>query len=591
MNDKSILISTKSLRKWAQTLLVISLMAVLLTACAQATATPSPETPSPEPVLQPTPAPTEADAYLATSAATFVLAEHLNIGEDQVQIVDAQPVQWPDSCLGVPQSGIMCAMHVVDGYRITLSANGQTYEVHSNLDGSQTVLVPGPVPASAGISYTVNKDNQCQAFQFNQGQDVAVGPCDGILKQVPYSQSIQRDELNYFVLTYQSFSTDTPNGFLVFSGKGQLRASGVEQRSILTWAQIAADGVQAGRSSAAEGVLISWHREGGVAGFCDNLSVYETGVVSASSCKNGQSVDLGQTWLDSDQLTQIYQWMDNLSRFEYTDQTTAAADGMTINLVFAGQGSTTATASDQQAIETFAEGLFAQVSDTGTSLASSEATKVVSDFLTTLQADPSGKSSMDYLSNTLQADIQMGNLLPNLLGIQNTYSSFGISSSQEIPGTGQILVEAGLNYVSPIKRAFVLINENDTWKINTFIVYAFPSVGAGNDFTSADQVILEYVQALQNKDAVTAWDLLSQNGQSGTSQAALEKEAQGLQFISPVSIILHESGSDRLTYTVNLWVELGQNVLPGWKQGLNSRSFELIQTKEGWRINQISANQ
>jgi hypothetical protein len=283
--------------------------------------------------------------------------------------------------------------------------------------------------------------------------------------------------------------------------------------------------------------------------------------------------------------------MDNLSRFEYTDQTTAAADGMTINLVFAGQGSTTATASDQQAIETFAEGLFAQVSDTETSLASSEASKVVSDFLTALQADPSGNSTMDYLSSTLQVDIQKGDLLPNLLGIQNTYSSFGISSSQPVPGTGQILVEAGLNYVSPIKRAFVLINENDTWKINTFIVYAFPSVGAGNDFTSADQVILEYVQALQNKDAVTAWDLLSQNGQSGTSQAALEKEAQGLQFISPVSIILHESGSDRLTYTVNLWVELGQNVLPGWKQGLNSRSFELIQTKDGWRINQISANQ
>jgi hypothetical protein len=259
MNDKSTLTGTKAFRKWAQALLAFSLTAFMLTACAHATATPSPE-----PALQPTPAPTEANAYMATSAATFVLAEHLNIGEDQVQIVDAQPVQWPDSCLGVPQSGIMCAMHVVDGYRITLSANGQTYEVHSNLDGSQTVLVPGPVPTSAGISYTVNNGNQCQAFLFNQDQDVAIGPCDETLKQVPYAESIQRDELNYYVLTYQSFSTDTPNGFLVFSGKGQLRASDIEKRSILIWAQIAADGVQAGRSSTAEGVAISWHREGGL---------------------------------------------------------------------------------------------------------------------------------------------------------------------------------------------------------------------------------------------------------------------------------------------------------------------------------------
>jgi hypothetical protein len=146
-----------------------------------------------------------------------------------------------------------------------------------------------------------------------------------------------------------------------------------------------------------------------------------------------------------------------------------------------------------------------------------------------------------------------------------------------------------LNYVSPVKRAFVLIQENDTWKINTFIDYAFPSVGSSNDFTSADQVVLEYVQALQNKDSVTGWDLLSQNGQSSTSQAALEKEAQGFQFISPVSIILHENGTDHLTYTVNLWVELGQNALPGWEPGLNTHSFELIQTKDGWRIDQISA--
>jgi hypothetical protein len=56
--------------------------------------------------------------------------------------VDVQPVQWPDSCLGVQIPGIMCAMHVVDGYRIILLANDQTYEVHSNLDGSQIALVP-----------------------------------------------------------------------------------------------------------------------------------------------------------------------------------------------------------------------------------------------------------------------------------------------------------------------------------------------------------------------------------------------------------------------------------------------------------------
>jgi hypothetical protein len=66
----------------------------------------------------------------------------LNINNEPIQIVDVQQVQWPDTCLGVQQPGIMCAMHVVDGFKITLSANNQSYEVHSNLDGSQIVLVP-----------------------------------------------------------------------------------------------------------------------------------------------------------------------------------------------------------------------------------------------------------------------------------------------------------------------------------------------------------------------------------------------------------------------------------------------------------------
>ncbi|MFN2235983.1 MAG: hypothetical protein ACK2U1_17300, partial [Anaerolineales bacterium] len=45
----------------------------------------------------------------------------------------------------------MCAMHVVDGYRIMLLANDQTYEVRSNLDGSQTALPLENASSSAPI--------------------------------------------------------------------------------------------------------------------------------------------------------------------------------------------------------------------------------------------------------------------------------------------------------------------------------------------------------------------------------------------------------------------------------------------------------
>jgi hypothetical protein len=151
MNNKSILTSIKSSRNWVRAVLVFFLMALLLTACAQTSSTSSPD-----PALQPTPQSpavgttpgTGTDAVV--SAAKSALADQLGINVDAIQLVDIQPVQWPDSCLGIHKTGIMCAFHVVDGYRITLSANGQTYEVRSNLNGSQIVLVPGQGSTSTG---------------------------------------------------------------------------------------------------------------------------------------------------------------------------------------------------------------------------------------------------------------------------------------------------------------------------------------------------------------------------------------------------------------------------------------------------------
>ena len=99
--------------------------------------------PPPRPVLQSTSVVVNEKMSSAISAAKSALAKQLNVGADLIQQVSIEEVQWPDGCLGVQQPGIMCAMHVVDGYRVTLSANGQTYEVRTNLDGSQIVFAHG----------------------------------------------------------------------------------------------------------------------------------------------------------------------------------------------------------------------------------------------------------------------------------------------------------------------------------------------------------------------------------------------------------------------------------------------------------------
>jgi hypothetical protein len=142
---KSTANNAKSPKTWPQIILAFTLTAILLSACAGSVT-------QAVPTSQPTPttiAPGGMDTLPVTRAKAF-LADKLGIDAETIQLVDAQAVEWPDSCLGVQTPGIMCAMHVVDGYRITLSADDQTYEVHSNLDGSQIVIVPKPVSMREG---------------------------------------------------------------------------------------------------------------------------------------------------------------------------------------------------------------------------------------------------------------------------------------------------------------------------------------------------------------------------------------------------------------------------------------------------------
>ena len=281
--------------------------------------------------------------------------------------------------------------------------------------------------------------------------------------------------------------------------------------------------------------------------------------------------------------------MDSLKKFEYAPDSQATADALTLQLAFTGNGSTAATQSDMQSVETFVEKLFSQISGGQGSVDTTEATRVVDHFLTTLKTDPSGKNSLNDLSSALQADLQSGDRLPELMGIQNTYASYGISGAQMMPGAEQVLVDVTFNFVSPIRRSFALVLENGAWRISTFIVHALAPMTPEGDIQVADQVILEYVQALHDKNAANAWDLLSTQAQKGIQQADLEKEAQGLKSISAVAITLNTKGTDQLTYTVTLWVSLAQNPTKGWLEGKNTRSFDLIKNGNAWQIEQIGS--
>lgn len=107
------------------------------------------------PLIQP---PAESpDQGAAEETPTLVmaranLAQTLGVAPDAISVVAEEAVEWPDACLGAPQTDEMCAQVITPGFQVTLAADGQEYLYHTNADGSQLRLVTEAAAANAGAS-------------------------------------------------------------------------------------------------------------------------------------------------------------------------------------------------------------------------------------------------------------------------------------------------------------------------------------------------------------------------------------------------------------------------------------------------------
>ncbi len=94
----------------------------------------------PEAGVPETPASPEGPA--AVVSARSILARHLGIAEASISVVSYEYVEWPSACLGIEKPGQMCATVITPGYRVILSAEGRTYQVHTNQSGSSVGIAP-----------------------------------------------------------------------------------------------------------------------------------------------------------------------------------------------------------------------------------------------------------------------------------------------------------------------------------------------------------------------------------------------------------------------------------------------------------------
>jgi len=107
--------------------------------------------------------------------------------------------------------------------------------------------------------------------------------------------------------------------------------------------------------------VLAWHREGGLAGFCDELAVYGGGRVVVSTCRGGTDTILGEGTLTPDQQAQLDEWVSRLEAIDIQQTNPATADAMTVRLVLAGQGSNEATEQELQGIRDYVAGLYLDI--------------------------------------------------------------------------------------------------------------------------------------------------------------------------------------------------------------------------------------
>jgi hypothetical protein len=302
------------------------------------------------------------EAEPAAMVVRQMLMQQLQVNFDEIEIVEVEEAAWPGGCLGLPAENEACTRAIVAGYRVVLEVNGDQYVFRTDQEATVIRLESAPA-AQIGetvVEWTAPDDQLCKVAHIGT-EGVAFGLCGGPLMGGHFGMPERLDDLAEFRSDFASFEADTPAGQITFTGEGDEEATPAQQRMIAEWARLVELEAYAGRSGASWGLALAWHREGGIAGFCDDLTVYVTGIAYASSCAGEQPADLGQVRLDAEPLEEIYRWVDSLAPFEYEQTDPAVADAMTIRMVFSGAGEEPAPAEQIAEIENFAGLLYVEI--------------------------------------------------------------------------------------------------------------------------------------------------------------------------------------------------------------------------------------
>jgi hypothetical protein len=287
----------------------------------------------------PNPRPSPADIPVtltpAQQAAVSDLAATLNLPADQITLTSTEAVDWPDGCLGIQKIGVMCTQAIVPGYKIILTADGKQYEYHTSKDGSQ-IAQAGEVDAAGAVEAMVIK--QLASNLGLMESDISVVST----ALIDFPDSCLGVAMNNMMCAQHV----TPGQIIV------LEANGIQYEYHVT-----SDGSQIQPATLA----LTWTREGGIAGFCDSLTVFLSGEVYGSQCKP-QSKETTGTFaklLSASERSQFDTWIKELGMVNLdASNPVGVSDRMVIKLSLFGNGKGTLKKPDEQKLFDWVQNLY-----------------------------------------------------------------------------------------------------------------------------------------------------------------------------------------------------------------------------------------
>lgn len=98
------------------------------------TTVPAPATTPADPEATTDPGELDAPARETVEGAIADLAERLGVAPEEIRVVSFQEVTWNDGSLGCPQPGELYTQALVEGSRVVLEYDDETYDYHAGSD-------------------------------------------------------------------------------------------------------------------------------------------------------------------------------------------------------------------------------------------------------------------------------------------------------------------------------------------------------------------------------------------------------------------------------------------------------------------------